>query len=143
MREYIHLLSKQRGWRLCESLEPMISVLVVDDHALVRRTLQAILESEPILTIVGEAADGLEAIGMAEAVHPHVVLMDLYMPRMDGIESTRQIHRHLPETCIIGMSSESGAWVKSAFLSAGARAFLPKELVPGHLVEVIQKKCSL
>ncbi|MCC2643873.1 MAG: hypothetical protein K0S79_943 [Nitrospira sp.] len=121
----------------------MISVLVVDDHALVRRTLQAVLESEPILTIVGEAADGLEAIRMAEAVHPHVVLMDLYMPRMDGIESTRQIHRHLPETCIIGMSSESGAWVKKAFLSAGARAFLPKELVPGHLVEVIQKECSL
>ena len=121
----------------------MIDVLLVDDHALVRRTLRAILETEPTLAIVGEAADGLEAIHVAEAVHPHVVLMDLYMPGMDGIESTRQIHRHFPETCIIGMSSESGAWVKEGFLSAGARAFLPKELVPGHLVEVIHKECSL
>ena len=100
------------------------------------------LESEPILTIVGEATDGLEAIGMAEAVHPHVVLMDLYMPRMDGIESARQIHRHLPETCIIGMSSESGAWVK-ARSSLPRPRLSPQELVPGHLVEVIQKECSL
>jgi DNA-binding NarL/FixJ family response regulator len=121
----------------------MIDILVVDDHALVRRTLRAVLETEASLKVVGEAQDGLEAIRVAEEVRPHVVLMDVYMPRMDGIESTRHIRARVPESCIIGMSSDSRPWVEDAFRSAGARAFLAKELIPAHLVEVIQKECSL
>ena len=64
---------------------------------------------------------------------PDVILMDVYMPRMDGIESTRHIHALVPQTCIIGMSSDSRAEVKEAFLSAGGQAFLLKELVPADL----------
>lgn len=64
------------------------------------------------------------------------------MPRMDGIESTRHIQALVPETCIIGMSSDSRAWVEEAFLSAGARAFLPKELVPEKLLDMIHRECS-
>lgn len=121
----------------------MIGVLVVDDHVLMRRTLRTILDAQPDLTVVGEAADGLEAIDLSQKVRPNVVLMDVYMPRMDGVEAARHIRALVPEACIIGMSSDSSAWVESAFLSAGARAFLPKELVPGHLLEVIHRECSL
>ena len=121
--------------------EHMIGVLVVDDHALVRRTLRAVLDGQSDLTVGGEAADGIEAIQLSQKVRPDVILMDMYMPRMDGVESTRQICVLVPESCIIGMSSDSSAWVERAFRSAGARAFLPKEMVPGHLVDVIQREC--
>ena len=101
------------------------------------------LETEPSLKVVGEAADGLEAIRFAQEVHPDVMLIDVHMPGMNGIELARHIHAHIPTTCLIGMSSDSRAWVEEAFLSAGGRAFLPKELIPGHVVEVIQKACSV
>jgi two-component system NarL family response regulator len=120
----------------------MISLLVVDDHALMRQTLQSMLGAQPELKVVGEAGDGREAISLFQKIRPDVVLMDVYMPLMDGMESTRHIHALSPETCIIGMSSDSSAWVECGFLAAGARAFLPKELVPGHLMNVIHRECS-
>jgi DNA-binding NarL/FixJ family response regulator len=119
----------------------MIGVLVVDDHALMRRTLRAILDGQPDLKVIGEAADGVEAIDLCQTVRPDVVLMDMYMPRMDGIEAARHLGAIVPESCIIGMSSDSSGWVENAFLSAGARAFLPKEMVPAHLLDVIHREC--
>ena len=121
----------------------MIRVLVVDDHTLMRRTLRAVLDGQPDLGVIGEADDGIEAIRLCQTVRPDVVLMDVDMPRMDGIETARQLRGIVPESCIIGMSSDSSGWVESAFLSAGARAFLPKEMVPAHLLEVIRRECSL
>ncbi len=121
----------------------MIGVLVVDDHTLMRQTLRAVIEAQPILKVVGEAGDGLKAIQLTQEVRPDVILMDKYMPRLDGVEAARRIRALVPETCIIGMSSDSTARVERAFLSAGARAFLPKEMVPAHLVEVIHRECSL
>jgi DNA-binding NarL/FixJ family response regulator len=121
----------------------VISVLVVDDHALVRRTLRAILETEPSLKVVGEAADGLEAIRFAQEVHPDVMLIDVHMPGMNGIELARHIQARIPTICLIGMSSDSRAWVEEAFLSAGGRAFLQKEFIPGHVAEVIRKACPV
>ncbi len=120
----------------------MIEVLVVDDHALMRQTLRAVLDAQPDVKVVGEAADGMEAINLSQKIRPDVVLMDVYMPRMDGMESTRRIRALSPETCIIGMSSDSSAWVESGFLAAGARAFLPKELVPENLLGMIHRECS-
>jgi CheY-like chemotaxis protein len=83
--------------------------------------------------MTGEATDGMEAISLSQQVRPDAVLMDVYMPRMDGIEAAR----------IIGMSSDTSREVASAFLSAGGRAFLPKEMVPTNLLEVIHRECSL
>jgi DNA-binding NarL/FixJ family response regulator len=108
-----------------------------------RRTLRSVLEAKSDLKVIGEAADGIEAIHLCQTVRPDVVLMDVYMPRMDGIEAARRIRAMVPESCIIGMSSDSSGWVESAFLSAGARAFLPKELVPGQLLDVIHRECAL
>jgi DNA-binding NarL/FixJ family response regulator len=121
----------------------MIGVLVVDDHALMRRTLRDALDGQPDLRVVGEATDGMEAISLSQQVRPDVVLMDVYMPRMDGIEAARRLHAMLPESCIIGMSSDTSREVERAFLSAGGRAFLPKELVPTNLLEVIPRECAL
>ena len=121
----------------------MIGILVVDDHASMRQTLRAVLDAQPALKVVGEAVDGMEAIRLTQQVHPDVILMDVYMPRMDGVEAARHIRALVPEACVIGMSSDSSAWVERAFLSAGARAFLPKELVPCHLLEVIHRECSI
>ncbi len=121
----------------------MIGVLVVDDHALMRQTLRAVLDGQPDLRVIGEAADGVQAINLSQQVRPDVVLMDVYMPRMDGIEAARKLRAILPESCIIGMSSDTSREVESAFLSAGGRAFLPKELVPTNLLEVIHRECSV
>jgi two-component system NarL family response regulator len=121
----------------------MIGVLVADDHAVIHRTLRSVLDAQPDLKVLGEAADGIEAIHLCQTVRPDVVLMDMYMPRMDGIEAARRIRATVPESCVIGMSSDSSGWVEHAFLSAGARAFLPKEMVPAHLVEVIHRQCPL
>ena len=109
----------------------MIGVLVVDDHALVRRTLRAVLDGQSDLTVVGEAADGIEAIQLSQKVRPDVILMDMYMPRMDGVESTRQICVLVPESCIIGMSSDSSAWVERAFGLLAHGRFFPRKWCRG------------
>lgn len=103
-----------------------ISVLVVDDHELVRQTIRSSLEAHPDLRVVGEAVDGREAIHLTQEVRPDVILMDIYMPQMDGLEAARRINTLVPPPCIIGMSTDSSSWLKEAFLAAGAHAFLPK-----------------
>ncbi len=74
-----------------------IRILIADDHKVVRRGLRGFLELDPALEVVGEAGNGEEAVAMARHLEPDVVLMDLLMPVMDGIEATRQIRRRLPD----------------------------------------------
>ena len=114
----------------------MLGVVVVDDHAGMRRTLRAFLDHDATLKVVGEASDGLEAIQLIQQVRPDVVLMDVHMPRMSGIESARQIHALLPATLIIGISYNE-PWVERAFFAVGARAFLLKNRIGDRLLEVI------
>ncbi|MDX9956561.1 MAG: response regulator transcription factor, partial [Anaerolineae bacterium] len=78
-------------------MSQIIRVLVVDDHTIVRKGIRALLAEIADLEVVGEAADGHEAIVQADRLHPDVILMDLGMPRMDGIEATRQIKLRQPE----------------------------------------------
>lgn len=120
----------------------MIGVVVVDDHPMIRRTLCDVLTEQPVLQVIGEAPDGLAAIELVEQVHPDVVLMDAHMPGMNGIDTTRQIRALSPETVIIGMSSHSSQCIEGAFLSAGAHAFLPKELMAMHLPAIIKRELS-
>ena len=104
-----------------------VTVMIVDDHRMVRQGLRRVLEEELQFTIVGEAGDGPEAIAMAEQLDPNVVLMDVNLPTMSGIDATRRIMQNDPTTIIIGLSFGSDAYVADAMHKAGALSCVPKE----------------
>ncbi len=103
-----------------------IRVLVVDDHAIVREGIANILRSDDRLTVVGEAADGVQAIKAVEVQRPDVVLLDVNMPRMNGVEAAREIIRRWPKTLIVGLSVLGDELTARTMIEAGAAAFIPK-----------------
>lgn len=107
-----------------------IRIVIADDHKLMRDGLRQILEAEPDFEIIGEAANGREAIDIAHSLHPDVVLMDISMPGINGIEATRELVGHFPEMQIIGLSLHEEEDLGSTMVEAGAAAFLQKD-VPG------------
>ncbi|MBW4077467.1 MAG: response regulator transcription factor [Acidobacteria bacterium] len=118
----------------------MTGVLVVDDQALVRAGFKVLVDSAPDLRVVGEAADGLDAVQVARATQPDVVLMDIRMPRLDGIEATRQILAECePEATrvLILTTFDLDEYVYSA-LRAGASGFLLKDSPPEDLLDAIR-----
>jgi DNA-binding NarL/FixJ family response regulator len=115
-----------------------ISVLLVDDHALVRRGFRHILEDDPYLRVVGEASDGIEAIEMAQKLHPRVVVMDLAMPKLDGVQATKEILKHCPSTSVLVLSMHADeSYVRNA-IDAGARGYLLKNAIDVDLVGAIK-----
>lgn len=116
----------------------MYRVLLVDDDAFVRQALILLLEGESDVEIVGEAANGRQAVQMARDLRPDVVLMDLRMPIMDGIEATRRIYRDRPETRVIALSTYDGIDGVRAMMEAGATKFLVKGEAPGSLLASIR-----
>jgi NarL family two-component system response regulator LiaR len=116
-----------------------IRILVVDDHIVVRRGLIAMLETEPGMQIVGEAANGAEAVEQAQKLVPDVILMDLVMPVMDGIEATRQIKQEMPSVNILVLTSFSTNDKVIPSLNAGAIGYLLKDSTPTELVRAIQQ----
>jgi DNA-binding NarL/FixJ family response regulator len=115
--------------RAAASASPdVIRVVICDDHALFRRGLRTVLEAEADLAVVGEAEDGEESIRVAEALRPDVVLMDVRMPRLNGIEATRAISEVLPDTRVLMLTvSEDGDDLFDA-VRAGAAGYLLKEI---------------
>ena len=115
-----------------------IRILVADDHNIVRKGLRQFLEDEPELEIVGEAADGMQAIEQARALKPDVVLMDLLMPVMDGIQATAVIRKELPETEVIALTSvlEDASVVDA--VRAGAIGYLLKNTEADELIQAIR-----
>ena len=116
-----------------------IRILVVDDHIVVRRGLVAMLETEPGMQIVGEASNGAEAVEQARKLVPNVILMDLVMPVMDGIEATRQIKQEMPSVNILVLTSFSTNDKVIPSLNAGAIGYLLKDSSPADLVRAIQQ----
>ena len=117
-----------------------IRVVVVDDQSLVRAGFRLILQSEPGIDVVAEAADGVEAIAAVRATNPDVVLMDVRMPRMDGIESTRRIlslELAVPPRVVMLTTFDMDEYVYEA-LKAGASGFLLKDVAPEGLVEAVR-----
>jgi len=104
-----------------------LSVIVVDDQAPFRLAARAVLRRTAGFELVGEAGNGLEAITLAEDVHPDLVLMDINMPEMGGIEATRQIMAELPETVVILCSTYGVSDLPPEAATSGARAYVHKE----------------
>ena len=116
-----------------------IRVLIVDDHTIVRKGIRALLAEIEGIEVVGEADDGQEAIAQAETLHPDVILMDLAMPKMDGIEATRQIKASQPESRILVMTSFAADDKVFPAIKAGALGYLLKESAPEDLVQAIRQ----
>lgn len=114
-----------------------VRVLVVDDQRVVRDGLSVLLSQLPGIEVVGTAADGAEAVVRAEAVRPDVVLMDLNMPRCDGVEATRRIGQARPETRVVVLTAYSDDDSVWAALRAGAVGFLTKDAGAGEILRAI------
>ena len=119
-----------------------IRVLLVDDHAMVRQGLRAVLDAYADLHVVGEAQDGAEAVKLAEELGPQVVVMDINMPRMNGIEATTQIKARWPDTRVIGISVNTGDGNSDAMKRAGAAIVLPKDTAVDQLHDAISGLCQ-
>lgn len=117
----------------------LIKILLADDHQIVRFGLHTLLESEPDFKVVGEAGDGLEAVQLVEQRSPDVVILDLMMPRLNGIEAARQIHAQFPHIRIVILSMfDSEAYVVEA-LGGGADAYVLKQSTTEDLVTAVRE----
>ena len=116
----------------------MIKVLLADDHTIVRQGLKLILSSHPDLEVVGEAANGREVIDLAEKLKPDVILMDVAMPELNGIEATRRLHQISPRIKVLVLSMHKEAVYVREILKAGARGYILKDAIDTELVNAIQ-----
>jgi signal transduction histidine kinase len=118
-------------------------VLLVDDHAMVRQGLRAVLDAHADLIVIGEAADGREAVSIAKKRTPDVIIMDINMPRMDGVEATKRIKKELPGIVIIAVSVNDTPDVRESMHRAGASAFVSKDEAGERLYETIMTTAPL
>lgn len=115
-----------------------ISVIIVDDHAIVRNGIAGFLAVQPDITLVGEAASGEEAVRLVQDLVPDVVLMDLAMPTMDGIEATARVREISPRTQVIVLTSHHGDEFIFPAIRAGALSYVLKDIKPADLLDVIR-----
>jgi DNA-binding NarL/FixJ family response regulator len=116
-----------------------INILLVDDEPIIRRGLRMRLELEPDLSVVGEAGDGLDALDSARALTPNVVLMDVEMPRMNGIDATRELRSQVPSAAVVILSMHDDAATQARARAAGASAFVSKHSIDHGLLEAIRR----
>ena len=116
----------------------VIRILVADDHAVVREGLRTLIGTEPGMEVIGEAADGVEAVHKARALQPDVILLDMVMPRMGGLEVIDEIKREHPEMCILVLSSFSDDEKVFPAIKAGAMGYLLKNASPRALLRSIR-----
>jgi DNA-binding NarL/FixJ family response regulator len=114
-------------------------ILIADDHAILRRGLADLLQDEPDLTVVGEARDGQEALEMALCLRPDIVLMDITMPAVDGIEATRRIGEAAPEIRVIGLSMYEEEDMAAVMMAMGAVAYLTKTAPIDELLSTLRR----
>jgi two-component system response regulator NreC len=120
----------------------MITIVLADDHHVVRQGLRSLLETEPDMQIIGETADGLEAVRLVENLQPDVLVLDLMMRGISGLEVTREVDKHSPQTKVVILSMYSNeAYVLEA-LHAGAKAYILKEATADELVRAIREAAA-
>jgi DNA-binding NarL/FixJ family response regulator len=111
---------------LPETNSSKIRVVLADDHRMVREGLRGIIEEQTDMTVVAEASDGCMAVDVAHAIRPDVIVMDVNMPRMNGVDATRKIKEELPHVRVIGLSLHNDHIIAGAMRKAGAEAYLSK-----------------
>lgn len=116
----------------------MIKILLADDHSLVRQGFSMILSAQSDMQIVGEASNGREAIELAEKLHPDVVVMDVTMPELNGIEATRRIAESAPRTRVLALSMHKDSVYVREILRAGARGYLLKDSADADLIAAVR-----
>lgn len=114
-----------------------IPVLIVDDHAIVREGLRTLLEEEPTIQVVGEATNGLEGVQQAQALKPRVVLMDLVMPELDGLEATRRIKQTVSDCQVLVLTSFAEDEKVREAIQSGAIGYLLKDVLKPELLKAI------
>lgn len=127
--------------RRSHQLDPL-TVLIVDDLELMRKFVRSLVETSPRIRVVGEACDGMAAVTLAQRFHPNLVLMDVHMPGVNGVEATRQIKTLVPQSTVIGLTARQEPGTELAMLSAGADRLLAKEDMVEGLPRVIERAIS-
>lgn len=117
-------------------------VLIADDHPLFRQSVRSVLQNEPELEVVGEASNGVEAVKMVEELSPNIVLMDITMPELDGLEATRQIKARHPETAVLVLTIHDDEQHVVEILEAGAAGYLTKSVFGEDIVYSIRSVVS-
>jgi DNA-binding NarL/FixJ family response regulator len=117
-------------------------VLIVDDHRMFREGLRALLVDAPGVEVVGEASDGLEAVALVEQLKPDVVLMDIVMAGLNGIDATQRIRQKSPECLIVAISMHSDRRYVANMLRAGANGFLLKDCAFTELLQALETVCA-
>jgi two-component system response regulator NreC len=115
-----------------------IRILLADDHTVVRKGLRLLLESQPEFVVVADAADGREAVALAEQHRPDVAVIDIAMPVLNGIEAARQISAKLPQTAVVFLSMHADEGYVLRALKAGARAYLLKDSAEHDLINAVK-----
>ena len=116
-----------------------IRLLLADDHRLMRQGLKSLIQAEAGMEIVGEADNGTEVVALATKLRPHIVIMDIAMPDLNGIEATRQIINANPQTKVIALSGHDSTQFVREMLSAGASAYLLKKRAYEELIQAIRE----
>lgn len=122
--------------------EKAIRILIADDHQLVRQGLMALLTVKPGIEVVGQATDGVEAVELAQSLGPDIILLDLLMPNMDGIEATREIKAEDPDARILIITSFAEDENVYQAIKAGALGYLLKDSSPQELLQAIHNVCA-
>ena len=118
-------------------MSPRIRVLIADDHRLFAEALDAILAAEPRIEVVGRAYDGEEAVKQAFKLKPDVILMDIAMPGVDGVEATKRIRNKRRTACVVILTGSNSREDVARSREAGAAAYVTKDRITSHLVETI------
>jgi two-component system response regulator NreC len=115
-----------------------ITVLLADDHTMVRKGLRTLLDAEDDIEVVGEAEDGREAVDQASKLHPDIVVMDITMPGLNGLEATHQIKQRFPEMQVVVLTMHTAEEYVFQILRAGASAYVVKRAAPSELIAAVR-----
>ena len=119
------------------NLAQKIRVLIADDHRMFAEALEAILGTDERLEVTGQAADGAEAVRLALEARPDVILMDIAMPVMDGLQATKQIRREWPTACVLMLTGSNSKSDVDRAREAGAAGYVTKERIAAELIDAI------